>query len=206
MKNKEKNAVVKFLSNVYVKNILLMIVAFIALIAITLLALDIYTNHDESIKVPSVKGLQVEDARGILKAAGLDCEVVDSVFQKEGVPGAILDQIPKEQSKVKTGRTIFLTIKAKNDQMIPIPELKDFSVRQAESQLNSLGFNNIIIEEVKSPYAGIVISVSYKGKALTPNQKVPKGATLKMTVGAGGEEREDSIPQVETNVDESFFE
>ncbi|MFV0417375.1 MAG: PASTA domain-containing protein [Dysgonomonas sp.] len=203
----EKKSVAKgFLSNIYVKNILLIIIAFVALVVLVLVGLNLYTRHGESIKVPSVKGLQVEEARGILKAAQLECIVSDSSYQKEGVPGAILEQIPKDLSNVKKGRTIFLIIKARGEQMIPVPELKDYSVRQAEAQLNSLGFSRLVIEEVPSAYAGIVISVSYKGKALTPNQKVPKGSTLKLTVGAGGESLQDTTIQEETNIEESFFE
>lgn len=194
-----------FLSNIYVKNILLMIIAFVILVALVLMGLNIYTKHGEAIKVPSVKGLQIEEARAILKAAQLEGEISDSTYQKEGVPGAILEQIPKESSNVKRGRTIYFIIKAKGEQMIPVPELKDYSIRQAEAQLNSLGFNKLIVEEVPSAYAGIVISVSYKGKLLAPNQKIPKGSTLKLTVGAGGVLPEDSTLQVETNIEESFF-
>ena len=183
----EKKSVAKgFLSNIYVKNILLMIIAFVALVVLVLVGLNLYTKHGESIKVPSVKGLQVEEARGILKAAHLECVVSDSSYQREGVPGAILEQIPKDLSNVKKGRTIYLIIKAKGEQMIPVPELRDFSVRQAEAQLNSLGFSKLVIEEVPSAYAGIVISVSYKGKILTPNQKVPKGSTLKLSLNNDG--------------------
>lgn len=183
-----------------------MIVAGVVIVVAVLIGLNLYTNHGEYTKVPSVKGLQVEEAHGILKSSGLSYEITDSLYQKNGVPGAILEQTPKENSNVKGGRTIYLVIQAKGEQMIPIPELKDYSRRQAEAQLNSLGFRNIIINEVPSAYAGIVISVSYKGTELTPNQKVPKGATLKMTVGAGGEELEDSIPQIDINVEESFLE
>lgn len=201
----KKSFVSKLLANIYVKNILLMIAAGFVLVIIVLFFLSIYTKHDESVVVPAVKGLQVEDAEGILKAANLQYEVVDSIFTTGGVPGAITEQTPKEQSKVKEGRTIFLTIQAKGIQMVAIPELKDYSRRQAEAQLNSLGFDKIIIDEVPSAYAGIVISVSYKGQTLSPNQKIPKGSTLRMTVGAGGEVLEDSIPDADTNIDESFF-
>lgn len=183
-----------------------MIIAFGALVILVLAGLNIYTKHGESIKVPSVKGLQVEEARGILRAANLECEISDSTYQKGGVPGAILEQIPKENSNVKKGRTIYLSIQALGQQMVPVPELKDYSIRQAEAQLTSLGFNKLVIEEVPSAYAGIVISVSYKGQILAANQKVPKGSTLKLTVGAGGELLEDSTLQIETNIEEAFFE
>lgn len=203
---KKKNIATRFLTNIYVKNILLMAIIFVALIAMVLFALDIYTKHDKSITVPSVKGLQMEEAGNILRSSGLEYEISDSIFRAGGTPGAVLEQIPKGESNVKEGRTIYLIVQAKGVQMVPVPELKDFSRRQAEAQLSSLGFDKIIIEEVSSPYAGIVISVSYKGQELRPNQKVPKGATLKMVVGAGGESLDDSIGTPNTNIEESFFE
>ncbi|MBB4036689.1 beta-lactam-binding protein with PASTA domain [Dysgonomonas hofstadii] len=202
---KKKNIVIRLLSNIYVKNILIMVIVFVALVAVVLFALNIYTKHDKSSTVPSVKGLQMEEAGSILASAGLDYEISDSIFQTGGTPGAVLEQIPKGESKVKEGRTVYLIVQAKGVQMVPVPELKDFSRRQAEAQLNSLGFERIMVEEVASPYAGIVISVSYKGQELRPNQKVPKGATLKMVVGAGGESLEDSIENFDVKVEDSFF-
>lgn len=205
---KKQNVILRFLTNIYVKNILLMLVVSAVLVFIVLMALKSYTKHNESITVPQVKGLQMEEAINILQSSDLRYEVIDSIFQTGGTPGAILEQIPKENSNVKKGRTIFLTVQAKSVQMIAIPELTDYSRRQAEAQLNSLGFTKITIDEVPSAYKGLVISVSYQGKVITRGQKIPKGAPLKLTVGAGGENPEDSITnQTETQgVEESFFE
>ena len=202
----KKNIVLRVITNTYVKNILLMLVIFVALIFIVLFALNSYTKHNESVAVPSVKGLQVEDAIGILRSSNLNYEIVDSIYQAEGTPGSILEQIPKADSKVKKERSIYLIIKAKSQQLVEIPSLEDFSRRQAEAQLNALGFTRIVVEEVPSAYKGIVLSVSYKGKTLLPRQKVPKGAALKMTVGAGGEEESDSTSETTPAIDKSFFE
>lgn len=202
----EKQGIVKkILSNIYIKNILWMAVVAAILIVLALVGLNLYTKHGEAIKVPSVKGLQMEEARAIFKAAHLDCEISDSLYQKDGVPGAILEQIPKENSNVKKGRVIFLVTQAKGQQMVPVPDLKDYSIRQAEAQLTSLGFSNLLVEEVPSAYAGIVVSVSYKGRVLTPNQKVPKGSSLKITVGAGGEILIDSTRiNIDKSVEDAF--
>lgn len=172
--------------------------------------LDVYTKHDESIDVPSIKTMQVEEAAIVLRQQGLTCEVVDSLYQTTGIPGAILEQTPVAGSKVKKGRIIFLTIQAKSIPLVPIPPLKDFSYRQADAKLRSMGFNNIQIEQVASQYRGLVISVQHNGKTLEPNQKVPKGALLQLTVGGGGVSVADTInsPTVdaeEPEIDPSFF-
>jgi len=187
----------------------MMIGAFVGLVIIVLFLLNFYTKHNESITVPTVKGLQVQEAAGILESSDLRYEISDSIFQAEGAPGSIIEQIPKEQSKVKKGRTVFLVIKAKSVQLVSVPELKDYSRRQAEAQLASLGFNKVTIQEVPAAYKGLVISISYRGKQLTPNQKIPKGSPLVMTVGAGGDISEgDSISEQSDSqdIEKSFFE
>lgn len=203
---KKQNFLSRFLANVYVKNLLLMVAVALALIIVVLTALRFYTKHNESITVPAVKGLQAEEAMNILRSSGLGYEISDSVYQAEGVPGSVIEQVPMGESNVKKGRTVFLIVKARGVQMIAIPELKDVSRRQAEAQLNSLGFTKITIVEVPAAYKGLVISVSYRGKNIAPGQKIPKGASLVLTVGAGGETvQEDSISESQP-VEESFFE
>lgn len=206
---KKENIISRLLKNIYVKNVLMMIGAFVGLVIIVLFLLNFYTKHNESITVPTVKGLQVQEAAGILESSDLRYEISDSIFQAEGAPGSIIEQIPKEQSKVKKGRTVFLVIKAKGVQLVSVPELKDYSRRQAEAQLASLGFNKVTIQEVPAAYKGLVISISYRGKQLTPNQKIPKGSPLVMTVGAGGDISEgDSISEQSDSqdIEKSFFE
>lgn len=198
----KKSFISRFLFNIYVRNILLMIVIVILLITITLVLLNVYTRHNESVIVPNITGLQVEEAEGLLNANSLTYVVIDSAYLANGKPGAIIDQIPDGGSKVKKGKKIYLTIQAKGKQMVAIPALLDYSQRQAEAQLNALGFNNIIISEVPSQYKGLVISVVYNGSEILPNQKVPKGATLKMVVGGGGD---NSDSQDEANVEQSFL-
>lgn len=203
---KKQNIISRFFGNIYVKNILLMAVVAVLLIIAVLIGLNFYTKHNESVTVPSVKGLQIEEAASVLRSANLNYQISDSVFQAEGAPGAIIEQIPASESNVKKERTVFLIIKAKSVQMVAIPELKDFSRRQAEAQLNSLGFTKITIDEVSSIYKGLVISVSHKGKTLVPGQKIPKGSPLTLTVGAGGESAEEDSVLENQAVEESFFE
>ena len=80
----------KIIGNIYFKNIALMIIIFAVLIFIELFGLDKYTRHNETIEVPYLKGLQVEEAAAILRSSGLEYEVVDSVLYKKGVPGSVL--------------------------------------------------------------------------------------------------------------------
>lgn len=209
-KKQKKNIILRILTSPITINLFMMVGVFFILIIITLFGLKIYTKHNESIPVPSVKGLQVNDAVGILRTKDLSCEVIDSLYTMNGIPGAILEQIPKENSKVKKGRTIYLTIQAKSQQMISIPSLKDYSRRQAEAQLNSLGFTNIVVVEVPAQFKGLVIRLEYKGSPIEPGEKIPKGSTIRMIVGGNGSEDSDmdegsTSTQQSPVVDQSFF-
>lgn len=176
----------KFTGNIYVRNIILIIIVASGLIAITLFCLNKYTRHNETIEVPDLKGLQIQDAASIISSSNLRYEVVDSVYNQEGIPGAIVEQIPLGKSHVKEGRTIYLTIQAKTEQLVSIPDLEDASLRQAESLLKSLGFNRINIEKVPSQYQDLVFGVVYKGITVKPGQKIPKNSILTLRVGDGG--------------------
>lgn len=207
MEKKKKGIVSKIIFNPYVKNISLMILIVILLVIVTLFGLDKYTKHDEFVIVPNIKGLQEEEAAGILKSNTLSYEVTDSIFLTDGKPGAIIEQTPEEDSKVKKGRTIYLVLQAKSQQMVKIPSLQDFSQRQAEAQLSALGFNKITISEAPSRYKGIVLSIEYKGRKVEADQKIPKGAPLKMTIGSGTGEDSLDIDDSTGNggADKSFF-
>ena len=80
---KKENIIFRLLKNIYVKNVLMMIGAFVGLVIIVLFLLNFYTKHNESITVPTVKGLQVQDAAGILESSDLRYEISDSIFQAE---------------------------------------------------------------------------------------------------------------------------
>jgi hypothetical protein len=167
------------------KNLLMIMACGALLIALTLLFLGIYTRHGQNVVVPSLENLQIEEADVILKAKGLRVEIVDSVYQRDAVPGAITDQMPKAGNKVKEGRAIYLTIYSKSPQMIAIPELTDYSTRQASALLNSMGFSQLSIQKVPAEYSDLVVSVEYKGKRLAPEEKIPAGSPLTLVVTSG---------------------
>lgn len=183
--NAKRTTSKKSLSNSIFKNILLIIVTGIAFVILTLVLLNAYTRHNKSVDVPQVKGLQLKEARVLLKSQGLNLVVVDSLYSKDAVPGSIIEQVPSANSRTKSGRDIFLTIYSTNPPELAIPGLVDYSYRQAEALLISMGFEQISIEEVPSEYKGLVKAIEYRGRALQPEEKIPSGSPLTMIVGSG---------------------
>lgn len=207
-------------------NIIAIGVVGLLLVILALLFLNIYTRHGENIVVPELKGLQADEAQIMLKSKGLNVEIVDSIFKSDAVPGSIIDQTPKPSNKVKKGRNIYITIHSYNPQQISIPDLVDYSSRQALSLLNSIGFSDVIIEEIPAEYSGLVISVKYRGRTLVADESVPLGHTLTLVVGKtidqdslstdqdyiipnrelrSGSVDNDNMSSTNNNMDDSFF-
>ena len=175
----------KFPGNSIFLNIIAIGIAGVLLLVLTLLFLNIYTRHGQNIIVPDLNGLQANEAEAILKSKGLTVQIVDSIYKPDAIPGSVIEQTPKPGNKVKEGRNIYLTIYSFNPQQISVPELVDFSTRQALSLLNSIGFNDIDILEVPAEYHGLVLSVEYKGRKLLADEQIPAGSPLKLIVGSG---------------------
>ena len=171
--------------NHILKNLLIIIACGALFILLTLLLLNVYTRHGQNVVIPTLEGLQVKEANTILHAKGLHAEIVDSIYRRDAVPGAIIDQTPKAGNKVKEGRSIYITIYSRIPQQISVPGLVDYSTRQAVALLNSLGFKQLTMEEISAEYSGLVMAVKYRGKTLAPEEKIPAGSPLTLVVTSG---------------------
>lgn len=208
--------------NSILKNLLIIIACGALLVVFALLFLNIYTRHGQNVVVPPLEGLQADEANAILRSRGLHAEIVDSVYERDAVPGAIIDQTPKVNNKVKEGRAIYITIYSKTPQEVAVPGLTDYSSRQAAALLNSLGFTQLSIVEVPAEYSGLVRAVEFRGKTLAPDEKVPAGSPLTLIVTSGAladsleVDNEYIVPPGHTNnnnmvppegakIDDSFF-
>ena len=186
-------------------------VVVIAVILGVLHWLDVYTHHGESIIVPNVNGLPVKEAQNEFSKKNLRVEIVDSNYVKGILAGAVLEQKPAAGSKVKIGRTIYLTINTGEAPKVTIPDIIDnSSFRQAEARLRALGFKLTEPEYIEGEKDWIY-GVKYNGKELTSGEKIPREAVLTLCVGddklKGDSIQTDSL-RIEAEkpiVDESWF-
>ena len=147
-------------------NLIAMPVVVIAVILGVLHWLDVYTHHGESIIVPNVNGLPVKEAQNEFSKKNLRVEIVDSNYVKGILAGAVLEQKPAAGSKVKIGRTIYLTINTGEAPKVTIPDIIDnSSFRQAEARLRALGFKLTEPEYIEGEKDWIY-GVKYNGKEL----------------------------------------
>jgi hypothetical protein len=190
------------------KTLALIVVNVLAMLAIVVLVpyfvlmwIDNYTHHGESYAVPDICGMQLEEAKQLLRENRLDFEIVDYKYKKGAAENEVVEQNPVANSMVKEGRKIMLTMSSSNRPMSMIPNVIDnSSLREATARLKSSGFVIIGTEHVCGEKEW-VYSVKYEGRELANGESVPKGAGLVIVIGGGGEtEAEEAI------VDEGYFE
>lgn len=199
----------KLFGNFYIKNLIAVLIAGVALVVGVLYWLNSYTRHNEALLVPDVKGLSVEAAAPFLVGKSLRFEVIDSIYARDMAPGAIIEQIPAADSKVKANRIIFLVVNASHVQMVELPDVIDNSLRQAEATLNALGFKIAEIQIVQSEWKDLVLEVCVGSRVVTSGTKLPLGSQVVLRVG--GEVDLDSLQLDEKTVvevpknEESWF-
>ena len=164
-------------------NIIGMVVVVIAASWGTLAWLDSYTRHGEAHIVPDVKNKSIEEAAKIISQGTMKYAVIDSNYVK-GVPaGMVLEQAPAAGSRVKEGRTVYLTITTTSVPLVTLPDIIDnSSVRQAAAKLKSIGFK-LTEPELVPGEQDWVYGIKYRGKELKSGDKVPNEALLTLCVG-----------------------
>lgn len=164
-------------------NLIAMPIVVITIIFGVLHWLDDYTHHGQSIIVPNVKGLPLQQAEAEFNKKNLKTVVIDSNFVKGMPAGAVLEQKPTSGAKVKTGRTVYLTINTAEMPKVAIPDIIDnSSYRQAEARLRALGFK-LTAPETISGEKDWVYAVKYMGKKLTNGEKIPRESVLTLIIG-----------------------
>lgn len=185
----------KFLfSKKFLKHFLIAILAFFFVGFLVLQYLKSYTSHGEAISVPELKGLEVQEADALLSNKDLHVEVIDSIFVVDKKPGIIVEQDPHPQAKIKEGRKIYVVINSMLKKKIPLPDIKDFSSRQAQTILESAGLKVESFEYVPSEFKDLVQQVKVNRKVINPGQTITVGTKVTLVVGQGLSDEKIHLP------------
>jgi len=176
--------------------ILYILGATVALLIVTFLGLNWYTNHGDYVVVPDVKGKSLFDAKKELGYYELDYVVSDSTYDDMKPPLSVLDQQPVKGSKVKADRKIYLTLNASSPPSVKIPSIIDNSRRQAELILNSWGLRTGLFIYVPDMAKDAVLNIQVNGKLVKPGTIVPKGTAIDLVLGDGFVNQMAEIPPV----------
>lgn len=143
------------------------------------------TNHGESITVPDLKGMSVEELEIFLKEHDLRYAVNDSAYSSEFPPLAVLRQFPQPGSQVKINRVIYVSLNRITPPTLPIPDLVDRSLVNADVVLKSIELKRGRILYVPSPFRNLVKEMRYEGKEIKAGTRITKGAVIDLVVGDG---------------------
>ncbi|MCU0368963.1 MAG: PASTA domain-containing protein [Cyclobacteriaceae bacterium] len=143
------------------------------------------TNHGESITVPDLSGMNVEELESFLSTHELRFAVNDSAYSSEFPPLTVLQQYPKSGSKVKENRVIYVSLNRVKPPTLPMPDLIDGSLVNAQVILKSveLTIGRILYEP--SPFKNVVKEMRFQGKSISPGTRIEKGAVIDLIVGDG---------------------
>lgn len=157
------------------------------------IALRLYTNHGQKLIMPKYLGQELQSAIKHADSRGFKIEVSDSIFLKGQKPGIILSQIPVEHSKVKTGRTIYVTtskFRSESFMSVQLPVLygKKYEFKKRELQ-NTFDIYSKIRGQLYDPGPELhILEVYYKGEIINNadlrNEEIIiyKGDTLEFVV------------------------
>jgi beta-lactam-binding protein with PASTA domain len=159
------------------------------------------TYHRETVTVPNLAGMSVEEAQKFLSNRDLEFIIADSSYSKSHKPYTVLTQSPEPGARVKRNRKIRLTINPKTPPKVRVPFLKDMPFTDAERLLKNA---NLEVGRIKyKPYVGQnqVLEQFFKGKMITKEDiatglLVPVGSAIDLEVGDGLGPTEFNMPDL----------
>ena len=159
-------------------------------------SLSWFTNHGEYLKVPAVKGQNVDNAIKILEAGGFDVVIQDSVYFDSIPRYTVIKQLPEPDATVKVNRTVFLTINRAAPPDVIMPKLEGLSFRFASDMLqrNHLRLGDTIYRP--DFMKGSVLEQQYDGGRITSGTKIPWGARITLIIGGGLQVEQMLVPDL----------
>ena len=177
-------------------NILVGIVLAMGIFFLFLSSLKCLTGHGRAATVPSVAGKNYEEAKKMLKKAGFDVEIQDSLYVDTMKPMTVIKQIPDADEIVKRNRTVYLVISRAVPPIVEMPNLVGYSFRNAEMVLKNMDLR-IGDTTFRPDFAkNAILEQLYHGAPISPGTKIRKGSVISLVLGDGVGNREFTVPVI----------
>lgn len=159
------------------------------------LALKIYTNHGQKLKLSNYTNLPVKKVEQLVYAHGFELVITDSVHMPGRPGGMVTSQVPPANSYVKRGRKIYVTVSRFNADIIESDVLfssygKKFEHKRTEL-FNLFGLKSKLRSAEYDPGPpGHILKIYYRDQLIvdkniqTSGIKISKGDTLEMIVSS----------------------
>ncbi|MDP2176136.1 MAG: PASTA domain-containing protein [Bacteroidota bacterium] len=167
----------------FFKNILIAAGVFVVFLLLAMLFMNWFTRHGESIEVPNIEGMPIENAYNVIEGVDMELVVIDSVYKDDMKPMTIVEQDPKPEMKVKSGRKIYVVLNTGKKPKVKMPKLTNGSSNLAIVLLKNSGLKLGKVDSVKSTFgSGLVIKQKYKNQDVLPNTLLEKGSIIDIVV------------------------
>lgn len=180
----------------FIVNLIVAIALVCAVFAIFFMSLAGITHHSDIKKVPDVVGKPVDEAVQVLKNAGLDVAIQDSVYYDSIPKSSIVLQKPDADAAVKEGRTVYLTVNRAQAPLIEMPDLRGFSITSAQLLLQSLGLKLAGTKYVADIAKNAVKSQLFNNAEIAPGTRIPAGSAVFLVLGNGAGSETLDVPNL----------
>ncbi|PIB35399.1 hypothetical protein BFP72_08320 [Reichenbachiella sp. 5M10] len=167
----------------------------------------IVTNHGESMTVPNLEGIMIEDLEEFLEERDLRYAVEpDSGYSAKYPALAVLKQFPLPNSKVKQNRKIYVTLNAKQPPVVKMPSLTGRSLKNAQLELRSLGLSLGEIRYKPDFALNTILEQYHQGKKIASGSEIAKGSKIDFEVADGlGNQNFQMLNLKNLSLDEAIF-
>lgn len=143
------------------------------------------THHAQTITVPDLTNLSMEEMRNILRDRKLRYEVSDCTYVVGAQPLMVRQQYPGANAKVKEDRKIYIVVTKRVAPMVTMPNLKDMIASSAVRTLRSLGLVEGEQTYVPDVAKNAVLRQLHQGKEIPPGTAILKGSRIDLEIGNG---------------------
>jgi eukaryotic-like serine/threonine-protein kinase len=184
------------ISKIFWRHLGLAAAIMLVILLTTLVWLKIYTHHGQTIAVPNLTGLTINEVEDVVSSRKLNYEILDSVYSSSVPRGTVVKQTPPPRSKVKVRRRIFITMNAVNTEKVMMPNLVSLSDRQATYALENAGLKLGEITYKPDFAVNSVLQQKLNDTVINAGVMVEKGSSIDLVLGMGLSNETTTVPDL----------
>jgi serine/threonine-protein kinase len=168
---------------------MIILIAVFSAVVLTMFGIWIAFTYNKPtlIKVPSIKGMTVEEATSTLRKLKLQLRVSGEKMNDQVSAGHIVSSEPSGGDQLRENGTVFATLSS-GSRYVRVPDLKGATVDEARSMLRAVRLDvddQIVQRESANVEAGHVIAQDPAADSKGAKSVVEQGSKIKLIVSSG---------------------
>ena len=172
------------------KNVVLAGLFLAVLFLLLRTGLNVYTNHGDSMVIPTFEGMLIDEARRVAHAQDLKIDVTVGAYDPDKPAGLVVQQIPSVDSRVKNNRTVYLTILSEEVPQVALPSLVgnyDYNVYTRLLKRKNVRFQVRERQFDSRQEEGTILYLYHEGRKITDEDirngvEVPMGSLVEFVI------------------------